>query len=82
MTAASPTYSPSGVLSLVRYPSPTSELTISNAIGCLVHAFIFKILAKGLISDFSLLLASRDSASTNGIGVIGFDAVSKVLCPK
>ena len=47
--------------------------------GCLVLALIFKILAKGLISDLRTFLASRDSASTNGIGVIGLDIVTRVL---
>ena len=77
MTAASPTYSLSGVFSLVRYLSNTSKLGTSIAIGFLVLALIFHILGKGLISDYRPLLASWGSASTNRI-VTAFDTVTKV----
>ena len=66
--------------SLGKYPSDTSELETSIEMGCLVLALILRILANGLISDLSALFASRDSSSTNGIGVIGLDTVTKVLC--
>ena len=80
VTAASPTYSPLGVSSLGRYPSDTLELETSIEMGCLVLALIFKIRANGLISRLNALFASCDSPSINGIGVIGFDAMTKVLC--
>ena len=73
-------YIPSGVSILGRYPWRTSESDTSIAICCLFLALIFKILGKDLISDLRVLFASLDSESTNGIGVIGFDMVTKVLC--
>ena len=66
--------------SLGKYPSDTSEFETSIQMGCLVLALILRILANGLISDLSALFASRDSVSTNEIGVIGLDTVTKVLC--
>ena len=47
---------------------------------CLVLSLISKILAQYLISDLRALLASCDSASINGIGVLCLNEIYACSC--